>query len=118
MPTRERRSKVTKPHHITITLLHCINGGTGRVDSKRHAALRGHDETAFEWLRRTVRGYRGPSTTITETYATKVQSLAVAAGFAITVKEQPKPTPAKGRAVQRTMLAYMKSRAEISTRPQ
>jgi hypothetical protein len=110
---KPEEDKVTKPkrYHITITLVHCIDGGTGRVESKRHAKLRGHDEAAFAWLQGTVRGYRGPTqAVISEAYARKIHALAVAAGFSVEVKERPKPTAAAAMAA----LAFVRAALPIT----
>jgi hypothetical protein len=99
---------VTK-HRITIELFHCVDAGTGRVDNKRRVSLHWHaHRAAFDFLRRTVRGYRGPKHPwISEKYARKVQALATATGFSVEVKEKP-PTPAEGKAIQRKAIAFMR----------
>jgi hypothetical protein len=100
-------------HHITITLSHCINGLTGRVDSKPRASFRGHDNTAIGFLRRNVRGWhRGTDHFVTLPYARKIQQRATAVGFEVTVKETPKATPAQAQAALegwRQQLARWKS---------
>jgi hypothetical protein len=99
-------------HHITATFSHGIDGNTGRVESKPRATFTGHDDVAFEFLHRTVRGYRGPTHPhVTVPYARKIQALAAAAGFKVTVKENPKPTPAEAcdtiKTAQRWLRAQM-----------
>jgi hypothetical protein len=95
----------TKTHHITATYAYAINGTTGRVNSKPRVTFEWHDDlAAWRFLRRAVRGYRGPfHPHVSVTYAKKIQALATATGFKVTVKENPKPTPAEARA---TIKAY------------
>jgi hypothetical protein len=85
--------------HITVTLSHFIDANTGRVDSKPRATFLGHDDASFDFLRRNVRGYRGPThPAVTLPYARKIQRIAAAVGVEVTVKENPKATPAEARA--------------------
>ena len=51
----------TKTHCITATYAYGINGNNGRVDSKPQVTFEWHDDiVAWKFLRRAVRGYRGP----------------------------------------------------------
>jgi hypothetical protein len=90
-------------HHITITYAYGIDRATGRVNSEPQATFSHHGDAASdEFLRRNVRGYRGPMhPVVAAVYAT----LAAAAGFKVEVKHSPKPAPDQIKAV----LAHFKN---------
>jgi hypothetical protein len=97
-------------HRITATYAHAINGTTGRVNSKPQVTFEWHDDlAAFRFLRRAVRGYRGPfHPYVSVAYAKKIQALAVDAGFEVIVKEKPKPTPVEAAAAIKAGRRYMR----------
>jgi hypothetical protein len=99
----------TKTHCITATYAHAISGNTGRVNSKPQVTFEWHDDTAYEFLHRTVRGYRGPKHPhVSVAYAQKIQALATAAGFKVAVKHNPKPTPNQAQVALEGFQRYLR----------
>jgi hypothetical protein len=97
-------------HYITATYAYAISANTGRVDSKPQVTFEWHDDlVAWRFLRRAVRGYRGPfHPHVSTTCAKKIQALAVDAGLEVRVKVKPKPTPAQAQAAVANAAAWLK----------
>ena len=84
---------------LTVTYSHPIEVYKSGRAGKPRAAFLGHDKRARAFLFENVRGYRGPNHPhVTPPYAKKIEDLARAKGFSVTVVQEPKPTRAECKA--------------------
>jgi hypothetical protein len=99
-PSNLRENKVSE---ITATYIHVINASS--VESRGvlpRVSFQGHDDKARAFLFKAVRGYMGPKhPLVTHRYARKIENLARANGFTVTVVKEPKPTPAECDAIRK-----------------
>jgi hypothetical protein len=84
---------------ITVTYCHPIEVYKSGRPGKPRATFLGHDKRERDFLFKNVRGYRGPKHPfVRPPYAKKIEDLARAKGFSVTVVQEPKPTPSECKA--------------------